>query len=76
MVRYPANKWTSFAFTNEGGNCLVAFLKNGKVVTFTNNDFRKIDSQKIEQDKSFTFKMTSSPGINVNAEMLRTMVKL
>jgi hypothetical protein len=75
VIKYPTEKWNSFAFTNQGGNCLVVFLENGKMATYSNNEFIKLDDKKIAADKNYTFKMKTSSNA-LDSEALRKMLKL
>ncbi len=75
VIKYPADKWKSFAFTKEGGNCLVVFLENGKAATFSNNEFIKLNDKKIAEDRSYTFKMKTSSNA-LDSEALRRMLKM
>ncbi len=74
VVRYPADKWNSFAFTNEGGNCLVAFLENGKVATFPNEEFAKLNDKEIVKNKNYAFKLKTSTSLD--SEALRKLLKI
>ncbi len=76
VIRYPDNKWGSFAFTKTGGNCLVVFMEDGKSAVFTNADFQKIDEKQIEKKGSYTFKMKSASSHSIDVDALRKMMNL
>ena len=76
VIKYPEKKWNLFAFTKEGGNCLVVFLDNGTSAVFTNNDFKKVDADKVKAEGRYTFKLKSSASQSIDAKALRAMLNL
>lgn len=76
VIKYPEKKWNSFAFTKEGGNCLVVFLDNGTSAVFTNNDFKKVDADKVKAEGQYTFRLKSSASQSIDSDALRAMLKL
>lgn len=76
VMQLPSQKWNYFKFANGPGNCLITFLKNGKVAIFNNADFSKLDMTKIAQEKKCLFKLKEMPESEVNAEALRAMMKI
>jgi hypothetical protein len=76
VVKYKPEARNSFKFIKTGGNCLVAFLKDGQTAVFSNDDFKKIDETDLKRERRYTFKMKSTSSQGINADELRKMLNM
>ena len=76
VIKYPEQDWSKFAFVPGDNNSLVAILPGNRVATFSKNDFKKIDINKLQSSEkpSFTFKLKTDPTVLTSAEDLRKII--
>lgn len=76
VVRYPQQKWQSFAYPDTKNNCLVVFLNDGKVAIFSNKEFEQLNAETILKDLSYTFELKTVSADEINADALKKMMKI